>query len=145
MRRRYKKRQNFSALFFLSTGPCAVDGDGDTGLGEGFHIVHDVEGGTNDVDSEKPRNAGSQFRVNGEHVGEHMEDVGGESGEVYFGLVCDVVGLRITGEDETAACRCAMQGSGDGRAVLLFVRSENEEGMRACELVCDCLCLFAIV
>ena len=74
-----------------------------------------------------------------------MEDVGGEGGRFFFCLVCDVVRPRIAGEDKTVGRRCAVQGIGDGRAVLLFVCSENKEGVRACELVCDCICLFSIV
>ena len=34
---------------YLSPRTCAVDGDGDAGLGEGFHVAHDVEGGAYDI------------------------------------------------------------------------------------------------
>ena len=78
-----------------------------------------------------------------------MEEMGSEGGRFFFCLVCDVVRPRIAGEDETAARRRTVQGSGerigDGGTRLAFICAEDKDRGAAGETVCSCVCVLAVV
>ena len=67
-------------LFFLPIRAGAVVGDGDTGFGEGFHVVEDVEGGVDDLKAEAGDRPAGGGDVEAEEFGLSVEEVGRERG-----------------------------------------------------------------
>ena len=133
----------------LPAGPRAVDGDGDVRLCKGLHVVERMEGGAEDAAGEEARRTRRRRRIQCEHIGQNMEDVGRARRIGLLPSVRGGIGRRIAGQDQAAASGRSGERTGEGLSIWFLTlphgrrvcHPHEHDGMMSCDtpgfLICD--------